>query len=121
MLVRAVLVKAGHSVDVVEDVESLLDRAWHAGRSRPDIIITDLSMPGGDGVEMLGRLRAHERRQGLAPVPVIVLTADSRDETRRSALLNGASIVLAKPADPQRLIREVQTLAALTVDFARQS
>ncbi|MET0444788.1 MAG: ATP-binding protein [Pseudorhodoplanes sp.] len=121
MLVRAVLTKAGHAVDVVEDVESLLDRAWHAGRSRPDIIITDLSMPGGDGVEMLGRLRAHERRQGLAPVPVIVLTADSRDETRRSALLNGASVVLAKPADPQRLIREVQTLAALTVDFARQS
>ncbi|WFS01089.1 hybrid sensor histidine kinase/response regulator [Rhizobium tumorigenes] len=121
MLVRAVLTKAGHAVDVVQDVESLLDRAWHAGHSRPDIIVTDLSMPGGDGVEMLGRLRAHERRQGLPPVPVIVLTADSRDETRRAALLNGASIVLAKPADPQRLIQEVETLAAMTVDFARQS
>jgi CheY-like chemotaxis protein len=121
MLVRAVLVKAGHSVDVVDDVESLLDRAWHPGLGRPDIIVTDLSMPGGDGVEMLGRLRAHERRQGLPPVPVIVLTADSRDETRRSALLNGASIVLAKPADPERLINEVQALAALTQDFARQS
>jgi len=121
MLVRAVLTKAGHAVDLVEDVESLLDRAWHAGGTRPDIIVTDLSMPGGDGIEMLGRLRAHERRQGLPPVPVIVLTADSRDDTRRSALLNGASIVLAKPADPRRLIREVETLAAMTVDFARQS
>lgn len=121
MLVRAVLLKAGHNVDVVDDVESLLDHVWHAGKGRPDILITDLSMPGSEGVEMLGRLRAHERRQSLAPIPVIVLTADSRDETRRSALLNGASIVLSKPAEPERLISEVQTLAALNTALVRQS
>ncbi|PZM12167.1 hybrid sensor histidine kinase/response regulator [Rhizobium tubonense] len=114
MLVRATLTKAGHHVHTVADFESVLDRAWATGESRPDIIVTDLSMPGGDGLDMLARLRTHERAIGSPPVPVIVLTADGREEIRRNAILNGANLVMAKPADPQRLINEVQTLAALT-------
>jgi signal transduction histidine kinase/ActR/RegA family two-component response regulator len=114
MLVRATLTKAGHQVHTVEDFKTLLDRACTNGETRPDIIVTDLSMPGGDGMQMLLRLRAHERATGSPPVPVIVLTADGRDEIRRNAVLNGANLVVAKPADPARLINEVQTLAGLT-------
>jgi CheY-like chemotaxis protein len=114
MLVRATLTKAGHHVHTVGDFKTLLDRACTNGETRPDIIVTDLSMPGGDGMQMLLRLRAHERATGSPPVPVIVLTADGRDEIRRNAVLNGANLVVAKPADPARLINEVQTLAGLT-------
>jgi signal transduction histidine kinase/CheY-like chemotaxis protein len=114
MMVRATLVRAGHHVHTVEDFTALLDRACTDGETRPDIIVTDLSMPGGDGMQMLLRLRAHERATASPPVPVIVLTADGRDEVRRNAVLNGANLVVAKPADPARLINEVQTLAGLT-------
>jgi CheY-like chemotaxis protein len=62
MLIRAMLEKAGHSVQHVEHFEALLDAALAEGSVRPDIVISDLSMPGGDGIEMIGRLRGHERR-----------------------------------------------------------
>ncbi|QWW68163.1 hybrid sensor histidine kinase/response regulator [Rhizobium sp. WYJ-E13] len=112
MLVRVMLEKGGHSVRHVEDFESLLDSAL--GDDRPDIIISDLSMPGGNGIDMLGRLRGHERRLDLQPVPVIVLTADKSDESRRQVLLNGANRVMVKPVDPVRLLTEVQAVVALS-------
>ncbi len=112
MLVRVMLEKGGHSVRHVDDFETLLDYAL--GDDRPDIIISDLSMPGGNGIDMLGRLRGHERRLDLQPVPVIVLTADKSDESRRQVLLNGANRVMVKPVDPVRLLTEVQAVVALS-------
>ncbi|WP_183914150.1 ATP-binding protein [Rhizobium lentis] len=114
MLVRVVLEKGGHKVRHVEDFETLLDCALGEADTRPDIIISDLSMPGGNGIDMLARLRGHERRLDLAPVPVIVLTADKSDESRRQVLLNGANRVMVKPVDPLRLLTEVQAVAALS-------
>ncbi len=113
MLIRAMLDKAGHSVQHVTHFEALLDGALAEG-ARPDIIISDLSMPGGDGIEMIGRLRGHERRLDLPSVPIIVLTADKRDDSRRQVLLNGANRVMLKPVDPIRLLTEVQAVAALS-------
>lgn len=114
MLVRAVLEKGGHKVHHVEDFETLLDCALAEGSMRPDIIISDLTMPGGEGVEMIGRLRGHERRLQVVAVPVIVLTADKRDESRRQVLLAGANRVMLKPVDPIRLLTEVHAVAALS-------
>jgi signal transduction histidine kinase/CheY-like chemotaxis protein len=114
MLIRAMLEKAGHSLQHVEHFEALLDAALAEGSVRPDIVISDLSMPGGDGIEMIGRLRGHERRLDVPPVPIIVLTADKRDESRRQVLLNGANRVMLKPIDPIRLLTEVQAVAALS-------
>lgn len=114
MLVRAVLEKGGHKVHHVEDFETLLDCALAEGSMRPDIIISDLAMPGGEGVEMIGRLRGHERRLQVVAVPVIVLTADKRDESRRQVLLAGANRVMLKPVDPIRLLTEVHAVAALS-------
>jgi signal transduction histidine kinase/CheY-like chemotaxis protein len=114
MLVRAMLEKGGHRVLHVEDFETLLDSALAEGSTRPDIVISDLTMPGGEGVEMIGRLRGHERRLQLVPVPVIVLTADRRDESRRQVLLAGANRVMLKPVDPIRLLTEVHAVAALS-------
>ncbi|MDE1995832.1 MAG: response regulator, partial [Rhizobiaceae bacterium] len=110
MLVRAMLAKAGHRVRLVEDFEGLLARA-EGGENRPDVLVTDLSMPGGDGAVVIGRLRARERRDGLKPLPIIVLTADSRDAIRRQVLLAGADCVITKPVDPERLIAEVRNLS----------
>ena len=78
-----------------------------------DMIITDLNMPGGDGMEALARIRAAERQQGHGAVPVIVLSADGREEVRRLALLNGANRMFTKPIDPVRLLDEVQALGPM--------
>ena len=77
MLVRVMLEKGGHKVRHVEDFETLLDCALYEASARPDIIISDLSMPGGNGIDMLGRLRRKlpaDARVEPHPVPL----ADAR-------------------------------------------
>ncbi|PWE56029.1 hybrid sensor histidine kinase/response regulator [Metarhizobium album] len=111
MLVRATLEKGGHTVRLVQDFPSLLEAVGEA--EFPDLIITDLNMPGGDGMEALARIRAAERQQGHGAVPVIVLSADGREEVRRLALLNGANRMFTKPIDPVRLLDEVQALGPM--------
>jgi CheY-like chemotaxis protein len=118
LLVRATLSKAGHDVRLVSDFDSLLKSALDPGEDRPDIVITDLSMPGGEGLDVLAEIRTAERADDRSALPIAVLTADHREETRRLALLNGANIVLGKPVDPVRLINEVQVLAALALQRA---
>lgn len=112
-MVRAVLERAGHAVRVVGDFEALamaLFDAPAAVRIAPQLIVTDLNMPGGDGFSMLQRLRDEERRSHAEPVPVIVLTSDNRAETRDRLLALGAGAVLSKPADPKVLTTEIERL-----------
>ncbi|WP_438750568.1 ATP-binding protein [Pararhizobium sp. O133] len=113
LMVRSVLEKAGHSVRVVGDFEALavaLFDAPPALRIAPELIVSDLNMPGGDGFSMLKRLREDERQAGAMPVPVIVLTSDTQVDTRLRLLSAGASAVLAKPADPKALTAEIDRL-----------
>ena len=117
MLIRAMLAKAGHRVCLVEDFDGLRARTENP-EARPDVIVTDFNMPGGAGAAVLAQLRAQERRHGLPALPIIVLTADSRDAIRRQALLAGADAVIVKPVDPQRLVTTVQSLAKLSFERA---
>jgi CheY-like chemotaxis protein len=114
-MVRSVLERAGHTVRVVGDFEALavtLFDAPEAIRIVPELIISDLNMPGGDGLSMLQRIRQHERQAGSRPVPVIVLTSDTQPDTRQKLMSAGASAVLSKPADPKALTAEIDRLLA---------
>ena len=111
MLIQAVLTKAGHAVEHVVDFPGLLHRLWSSAASRPDLVVSDLSMAGHEGFDVLDRIRAHEGSENLGSMPIIVLTADNREESRRRALRCGADLVLAKPADPERLIADIAALA----------
>ncbi|WP_275787974.1 PAS domain-containing hybrid sensor histidine kinase/response regulator [Pararhizobium gei] len=113
LMVRAILERAGHTVSTVRDFQAVdlaLFDASQAERAKPRLIISDLNMPGGDGLSMLKRLRAQERLSDEPPVPVIVLTSDTQADTLRDLLAAGADAVLAKPADPQALTTEVSRL-----------
>lgn len=112
-MVRSVLERAGHTVRVVADFEALAATLFDAPAGAgiaPELIISDLNMPGGDGLSMLQRIRQHERQSGGRPVPVIVLTSDTQPGTRQKLLLAGASAVLSKPADPKVLTAEIDRL-----------
>jgi PAS domain S-box-containing protein len=61
---------------------------------RPDLVVTDLAMAGGSGVELLRELRA---RPELDDVPVVILTARADDELRVNLLRQGAQDYLLKP------------------------
>ena len=119
MLVRAMLEKAGHRVRTVTDFTALLDIILNENAARPDLVLSDLNMPGGNGIAVMGRIRAHERHLDRRPIPVIVLTADQREATRNEALLNGASRVLQKPVDPEQLLQEVRALVPVAAELTQ--
>ena len=91
-LLRMYLRDAGHKVAVAEDG----NEALHAIEAQcPDLLITDIRMPNGDGLELIERLRAKPELIGL---PILVLTAngDGKSHKARDA---GANVVMRKPVD----------------------
>ncbi len=80
------------------------------GNESPDVVLTDLNMPGVSGFDILQAMRAHIR---LQHIPVIVLTSADDAQTKLNALQLGATDFLAKPVDPSELaLRLRNTLAA---------
>jgi CheY-like chemotaxis protein len=104
LLVAAVLRKAGHTVRSVEDFGSLIEAL---GENRPDVVLCDMHMPGGNIMDLISAAS----RTALQPVPVMVLTAESRGEARRKVIDQGACKVLQKPLDPAVLIEELRLFA----------
>jgi CheY-like chemotaxis protein len=74
---------------------------------KPDFIITDLLMPEMDGFELLENLRS----RGIA-VPVIVMSADIQESTRKRVLELGAKTLLNKPFQGPELLSVLNNLAA---------
>jgi len=98
---------AVESVEVVgeaSDGRALLDLAL---ADPPDVVLTDLAMPGMGGVELIAALRA-----ALPEVPVLVLTMHANDEAVFAALRAGARGYLIKGADGAELVRAIESVAA---------
>ena len=112
MLARATLVKAGHRVEVVGNGKAAVDAVTVPGHARYDVVLMDLHMPVMDGLDAIGVIRRHEEDRGIAPVPIMVLSADSQETTRHHVLAHGASGFVTKPLDPDALVRAVEEQAA---------
>jgi signal transduction histidine kinase len=78
-----------------------------AREKAPGLIISDISMPETDGYTLLAELR---RMPGLEGVPAIALTGHAMDEDRARALAAGFAVHIAKPVDPDELLRVVRRL-----------
>lgn len=76
-------------------------------RSRPDLVVTDVTMPVMDGLEATRRMRADPL---LAKLPTIVVSATFLEQDRLAALEAGANVFLAKPIDQHRLLDEIAAL-----------
>jgi hypothetical protein len=79
----------------------------------PDVLISDIGMPGEDGYSLIRRVRALPAEQG-GHVPAIALTAYARAEDRVRAVLAGFQAHIPKPLEPAELIATVGSLAGLT-------
>ena len=74
------------------------DAAQRVGGEAFDAVITDLQMPGMDGIELISHVRAADEH-----VPVIVMTAFGTVETAVDAMKRGAVDYLSKPFEPEAL------------------
>ena len=76
-----------------------------ARREHPAVIVTDLNMPGMDGLEMVRALRADARTHDIA---ICMMTSDERAETEREARAVGADDYIIKPMEPRSLAARVR-------------
>ncbi|NMC63138.1 MAG: response regulator [SAR324 cluster bacterium] len=113
MVLEHLLSAVGASVDtsasVQEGMASLQKRV-------PDIVLTDLAMPGESGLVLVEHIRNSEGE--LGKIPIIVFSACAFQKDQDAALEAGASIFVPKPFMPQEIIRNIRKL---TLNMALQS
>jgi signal transduction histidine kinase/DNA-binding response OmpR family regulator len=93
------LTAAGWTVTAVGDVQSAI-----AVTERPHLVLSDVMLPGRDGLELVRLLRANPE---LARIPVILLTARAGAEATAEGLEAGADDYVVKPFDPHELLARV--------------
>ncbi|MEA2488838.1 MAG: hypothetical protein QOH21_630 [Acidobacteriota bacterium] len=106
-LLQTILKRAGAAVEVAENVPTalrILAGAW------PDIVISDIEMPGEDGYSLIRKIRLQEPPS--THVPAIALTAYTRSVDRVRALAAGFQTHMSKPVEPAELVATVKTLLA---------
>jgi PAS domain S-box-containing protein len=105
-LVATVLRAEGAEVLTAADA----DQAIELLRTRvPRLLISDVGMPDVNGYELMRRVRTRTGSTG-ARLPAIALTAYSREQDRRLALEAGFQAHVAKPVEPEELLRVVSSL-----------
>ncbi len=78
----------------------------------PDILVSDIGMPGEDGYSLIRRVRALEEELNLpGRIPAVALTAYARAEDRMKAIRAGFQMHLSKPVEPAELITIVASLS----------
>lgn len=102
-LIALGLRRAGYDVAEATDGEEALARVAEV---LPDVIVSDIMMPGMDGLTMLRRLRADVR---TCAVPVILLTANGATNDLVTGLDLGADDYVAKPFNMPELVARVRT------------
>ncbi len=100
LLTRELLRRRGHEVIEVKSGEGAV-KAMELGRF--DIVLTDIHMPGMDGVEAARAIRANETAGGRTRTPIIALTADALETGMRACKDVGMDGFLTKPIDPAQL------------------
>ena len=103
------LFDAGYQVTACADADTALrvcrssraDDESSSSSSVPDAIVSDIRMPGRDGLALLSDIRSDEL---LVEVPVVLLTAKGLAEDRIAGFQAGADAYLPKPFDPEELL-----------------
>jgi two-component system OmpR family response regulator len=104
-LLLEALTKKGYAVDTISDGEQALSRlSLH--RNDYDLVILDLMLPSMSGVDVCCEARARE-----VTTPILILTAESKVETKVDLLLSGADDYLVKPFSFDELNARIQALS----------
>ncbi|MFL5302839.1 MAG: response regulator, partial [Anaeromyxobacteraceae bacterium] len=106
-VVKQLLEHAGAAVTAAGSAEEALASLQDAP---PDVLVSDIGMPGQDGYELIRRIRGLAPEQG-GRVPAAALTAFTQSDHRQQALAAGFQLYLAKPIEPDELTAAVAKLA----------
>jgi len=107
LLIRELLRRRGYRVTEVTNGNAAV-QAMMEGRF--DLLLTDIHMPGMDGIEATRAIRAGEARSGAPRTPIVALTADALESGKHTCLEAGMDGFLTKPVDPAQLEEMFRTL-----------
>ncbi|TGD73169.1 response regulator [Mangrovimicrobium sediminis] len=96
-MVVHVLTSAGHDIAEAASAEDAL-KVLEA--FTPDLVLTDMYMPGLDGIDLTVRIRA---MPDYGRTPILVLSTDSSDDAKQRGRSSGVTGWIAKPFDPDML------------------
>lgn len=102
---------------LLENCESIVQTAGSAAEAmemfrseRPDVLVSDIGMPGEDGYSLIRQIRALGPERG-GDVPAVALTAYARAEDRIQSIRAGFQMHVAKPVEAAELLTVVESLA----------
>jgi CheY-like chemotaxis protein len=105
--ITAVLEECGAEVTAVASGAEALAALQ---RINPDVLVSDIAMPGMDGHRLMRRIRSLDAGRG-GTIPAAALTAYATNSDRTRAMLAGYQVYLPKPFEPAELAGLVATLA----------
>jgi DNA-binding NtrC family response regulator len=94
-----ILGRHGYGVETAKDAEAALLALQHTSF---DVLVSDITMPGVSGIDLLQRIRADGN-----DIPVVLVTGDPHIDTAIGAMEHGAVRYIAKPVEPGELVRAV--------------
>ena len=103
-LLRVSLQKAGYRFEGFQDAEDLFR---YLDRERPGLILLDLMLPDTDGLEVCRQIR---RSEGLAGIPIIMLTARGDESDKVVGLELGADDYVTKPFSVKELVARIHAV-----------
>jgi len=93
----------GYTVHIAADAITAISEAR---KREPDVVLLDISLPGGDGFLVAERL---SKMITTAATPIIFITASKRPDLRERAMKAGAAAFLEKPFDATALADAIET------------
>lgn len=112
ILTVRMLTERGHQATAVRNGIEAID-AFE--QHRYDAVLMDLQMPGLDGFDTTGAIRAEEVLQGIARTPIVALTGHTTNEERDRCVAAGMDGFLSKPVRPDALFAAVEQFPAQAV------
>lgn len=104
MSMEMLLKRAGYTVTKSESAEAAMTALESIS---PKLIITDLNMPGMNGIELIKTLKQQSK---FRFTPMLMLTTESQQSRREEAKAAGATGWLVKPVEPEQLFGVVKQL-----------
>jgi CheY-like chemotaxis protein len=105
-VIAAVLTQCGA---VPTSVASVSDALTELKRMQPDVIVSDIGMPGENGYDLISKIRMLRADQG-GDIPAVALTAYAKTEDRMRALAAGYQSHVPKPVEPAELALVIASL-----------
>ncbi|NEQ20966.1 MAG: PAS domain S-box protein, partial [Microcoleus sp. SIO2G3] len=113
-LLTALLSQYGADVLTVTSAVEVLE---NLASFQPDVLVSDIGMPGVDGYTLIQQVRALPSAKG-GEIPAIALTAYAREDDRDRAISSGFQRHVIKPLEPEQLVQAVLTLTRRELNYS---